>query len=79
MKNILFEHQSTGCKKQDKGSDRQRPGMKWCRSLKPTEGCGTKEEVLFEQKKIMKSTAFCGKRNRDYAACLKNSVHFLVA
>jgi hypothetical protein len=49
----------------NKGSDGQRPGMNWCRSLKPTEGCGTKEEVLFEQKKIIKSTEFCG--NRDYA------------
>jgi hypothetical protein len=35
--------------------------MNWWRSLKPTEGCGTKEDVLFEHKKIMKSTAFLGK------------------
>jgi len=53
--------------------------MKWWRSLKPTDGWGTKEEVLLEQKKIMKSTASCGEWNRDYAACLKNSVQFLVA
>jgi hypothetical protein len=61
-----------GVKKLDKGIDGQRPGMNWWRSLKPTEGCGTKE-VLFEQKKIIKSTAFCG--SRYYATRLKNSVH----
>jgi hypothetical protein len=35
---------------------------------------------LFQQKsKMMKQTVFYGKYNRDYAACLKNAVHFLAA
>jgi hypothetical protein len=28
---------------------------------------------------IMREMAFCGKRNRGWAACLKNMVNFLVA
>jgi hypothetical protein len=29
--------------------------------------------------KIMKLAAFCGKQNRDYAACIKNTENFLFA
>jgi len=38
------------------------------------------KNTLFEQKiyKIIRQTAFHGKYNRDYAACLKNAVNFLV-
>jgi hypothetical protein len=32
-----------------------------------------------EKDKITKLKAFCGKQNRDYAACPKNAVNFLVA
>jgi len=40
--------------------------------------------MLFEQKKIKilgggEGTEFCGKYNKNYAACLKNSVNFLIA
>ena len=35
--------------------------------------------IRTEKDKITKLKAFCGKQNRDYAACLKNAVNILVA
>jgi hypothetical protein len=37
-----------------------------------------KHIIKTDKDKILKQTEFCGKSNRDYAACLKNAVHLLV-
>jgi hypothetical protein len=38
-----------------------------------------KHIVRAETNKIMKYMAFCGRKNRDYAECLQNTVNFPVS
>jgi hypothetical protein len=38
-----------------------------------------KYDFSTKKDKIMKLATFCGKHNRDYAACIKNTEDFLFA